>query len=512
MRTFPAFCICISETLAYRRDDSDSDWNIFGFGSAEPKDEPTDLVPEEFVPEDPRDCSPTGCAGTIAAVYTYGAPGVASEVLRNEQAQDGCFPGCRTFNGDGYGFSDTKDPVSWIARAAGYKHPLVASAAVNTNSFSHMACSTEAAEQPGYDLRLAFARHLTTNYVAALEAVRPGSDETLHAHLSRFVYFGMLQAHNMARTVGYRLVKASYTLEAGGGKDLTYLFQEDSSLRCVLAFRGSDSLGDWRSNLWVRTSTFCGLEEVHGGFQAELRRLASTRMFQDDVRPALSKCSSVSIAGHSLGGAIAELYAYCVNRRQLSEEQRLMLGWTPSVPELMEHHCLANPPCDNTLETDEAPAMAEGEESVVMVPEMMQEVTDAFMEMAQEPVAGYPNGPGSRAWVSPSAADGWYGAYPAASCATACSNIGLVCTREGLHAHNVDVDGSEKVKALISRLMGSTTDRPCGNEYGSSRDVPVFAAQECWHSAQARALESFDCSHEPQSNKRRLCYCHHQAA
>jgi len=360
-------------------------------------------------------------------------------------------------------------------------------------------------------LRLAFARHLTSNYVAALEAVKPGSEEALHARLSRFAYFGMLQAHTEAQTVGFRLVTGSYTMEAGGGKDVAYLFQEDSSLRCVLIFRGTDSLGDWRSNLWVTTGAFCGLEEVHGGFQAELRRIAGTRMFQDNVRPALSKCSSVSIAGHSLGGAMAELFAYCVNRIQLSDEKRLMLGWSPSAPELMEHHCLANPPCDNALETDEARVMAEDEESIVMIPEMMHEVTNAFTEMAQEPVAGYPNGPGARAWVSPSAVDGWYGGDLATSCATACSNVGLVCTREGLYAHNDDVDSSEKVKALISRLMGSTTDRPCGDEYGSNFDVPVFAAHECWHSAHVRKLESLDCLHEPQSNKRRLCYCHHPA-
>lgn len=504
MRFFSIVCFCLSKTHAYRLEDERVGWNIFGFWTGGPDDS----MPEDMRPDDPRDCASTGCAGTFAAVYTVGAPGVSSELLRNEQAVDGCFPGLRIWNGEGYGFRDTKDPVSWVARAAGYKHPLTAAASVNPEGFEPQACSPDVSKEPSYDLRLAFWKHSSSNYVASISGVRPGSEEEIHCRLAQYTYFGLLYAHDMARAMGWRLVRASFSTESLGSKDVSYLFQEESSLRCVLAFRGSDSIEDWRSNLWVTTGAFCGLEGVHGGFQAELRRLAGTRMFQELVRPALSKCASVSITGHSLGGAMAELYAGCVNRQQLSEEKRLTLGWSPSAPELMAHHCESTV-CDNALEA-EAPVMSEDGESIALAPEMMQDVYNAFVEVAVAPVAGFPNGPGSQAWVSPAAEDGWFSGDPGVSCDVACMNVGLTCTREGLHVHNDDAGSSEDVKALISRLGCSTRAGPCSDEFGSHWDVPMFAMGECYHSVRHRPLETFDCAHVPMSYKRRLCYCHRQ--
>ena len=71
----------------------------------------------------------------------------------------------------------------------------------------------------------------------------------------------------------------------------------------ILAFRGSESLGDWIGNLLLVATNEPDYGAVHLGFFEAYRRIA------DDVLSVLPTNSPIWLTGHSLGGALASLAA-----------------------------------------------------------------------------------------------------------------------------------------------------------------------------------------------------------
>lgn len=85
-----------------------------------------------------------------------------------------------------------------------------------------------------------------------------------------------------------------------------YVFKNDKTI--VFAFRGSDDIYDWMSNVHVSsTDAICGT--VHSGFYKEYQKLASH--FEHDINTAESRL--IILTGHSLGGALAAIAA-CIYR------------------------------------------------------------------------------------------------------------------------------------------------------------------------------------------------------
>lgn len=67
--------------------------------------------------------------GQVAAVYTFGAPGISkSGMLRNNAREDGCFPGLRTFARGSQRIDEyqilleVSDPIAWILNELGFHH------------------------------------------------------------------------------------------------------------------------------------------------------------------------------------------------------------------------------------------------------------------------------------------------------------------------------------------------------------------------------------------------------
>ena len=80
-----------------------------------------------------------------------------------------------------------------------------------------------------------------------------------------------------------------------------------SDTHLYIAFRGSSSFFDWKSNLGVRKTFFYGIQ-AHRGFAAAAKRMLPVVI--KIVEENLDK--EIVITGHSRGGAISALIAYAL--------------------------------------------------------------------------------------------------------------------------------------------------------------------------------------------------------
>jgi len=100
---------------------------------------------------------------------------------------------------------------------------------------------------------------------------------------------------------------------------------------CILAFEGTDP--NYVQEFWTSANfgnkAFCGSQR-HSGFVDELWHIISDRRWNPAIRDKLGSCRSVRVAGFSLGGALAETFSFCAQRRQSASntEEFQKLAWT----------------------------------------------------------------------------------------------------------------------------------------------------------------------------------------
>merc|ERR1712107_136936 len=97
----------------------------------------------------------------------------------------------------------------------------------------------------------------------------------------------------------------------------------ENEWKCVLSFEGSNmetgggitndlgrfvGVGYW---FW-RSTDWCGLR-VHRGIKDELFNIVYSDGYQATIKPALQTCNEVIVVGHSLGGALADVFTGCAN-------------------------------------------------------------------------------------------------------------------------------------------------------------------------------------------------------
>ncbi|CAK9050887.1 Hypothetical protein SCF082_LOCUS28009, partial [Durusdinium trenchii] len=88
----------------------------------------------------------------------------------------------------------------------------------------------------------------------------------------------------------------------------------------------------------IATEDFCGYHEVHRGFKEKLMAMLESDDYDRAIRAKLPFCSQLVTAGHSMGGAQAELFSACANRGPPSGEQAardralVMVPWATPKP------------------------------------------------------------------------------------------------------------------------------------------------------------------------------------
>jgi len=101
--------------------------------------------------------------------------------------------------------------------------------------------------------------------------------------------------------------------------------QQRDTLDCALVFTGTNSMADLPASTTQKGSKYCGFEGVHDGYRFEL--WAQVHVMWPKVRPTLEQCNKVICVGHSLGGALCELFAACANSGHTTEPEFQELAW-----------------------------------------------------------------------------------------------------------------------------------------------------------------------------------------
>ena len=92
--------------------------------------------------------------------------------------------------------------------------------------------------------------------------------------------------------------------------------ENPSHRKCIISFMGSQqTVGDLTAFLFTSggTTGYCGRNGVHIGVRDELWHITHDEKYQNTIKPALETCHEVTCAGHSLGGALCNVFVMCAN-------------------------------------------------------------------------------------------------------------------------------------------------------------------------------------------------------
>merc|ERR1712007_195348 len=117
--------------------------------------------------------------------------------------------------------------------------------------------------------------------------------------------------------------------------DKVFLVQSKKNLNCMLTFSGTEAAIEYLTSLDHLSVSFCGFYPVHRGFTEEIYTITHSQEYQHGIKPKLSKCSSVTVVGHSLCGAIASVFAACINGRVKDNAAYQQMAWKKGNAELM---------------------------------------------------------------------------------------------------------------------------------------------------------------------------------
>jgi hypothetical protein len=279
--------------------------------------------------------------GQVDGLYTFGAPGSTEPALKNHRSDSGCFPGYRAYTLKGWGPLAPIDIVVPSAGLYGFEHPYQEALELNPERRTSRVkpCSKRTTGYPNGFRRKKIELHDEDVYVNEASSVNEFMWNISHVGLKQSYVQDEQAAADISAELGWNLVRTAFHDGKGtkGGYQVSHLIQQPDSLECIVTFQGTQSWADWQANLDTSKVKWCGLEQnVHRGFKDHLMRITGSRIWQKKIKTFLPSCSRVYAVGHSLGGAMAELFAGCVQRApqegEEGSEDWAVLGWRTDNP------------------------------------------------------------------------------------------------------------------------------------------------------------------------------------
>lgn len=226
-------------------------------------------------------------------VWTFGAPKIS---LGSLTFKDGaCIPGYRVVN-ENFDENET-DMVTWLQMTT--KHPKMKTLRLGENSSMEENCDWKRTGKVSPLISLHDGDVYTERSMTHRGAVAIIADIVFSFSYESDILDGVKER-------GLELVGS-----ANRGGEVSHLIQHPPTGECILTFEGSDTIQDWKYNLNLKKTNFCGIGGIHQGFVESLRNILEAESWQDNIRKNLGKCSRLAVVGHSLGGAMAALWAVC---------------------------------------------------------------------------------------------------------------------------------------------------------------------------------------------------------
>jgi len=304
-----------------------------------------------------------GEPGQVDYIFNLGAPGAASPGLQNWRGINSCFPGSRVYHSEaGQVWGQWIDVVASVGNLAYYAHAWMDHSRIDVKGHrtNRWGCNRDNSWLPPVDWT-SIELHEQERYIDSVQ--RTYQDEWYH-NVSIFASRQSYIQHpetvfQQVQEFGWGLVGSA--LHAGGtiygGKQITHLIQHPQTNECILTFQGTASVQGWIANFHFEAAHFCGMVEqdescsftwgtcatrnpkgsfVHAGFKERILAMIKTDDFQNNIRPHLGRCSRVLTVGHSLGGAVSELFAACASRApkpgEYGHEDYQHMAWVKESP------------------------------------------------------------------------------------------------------------------------------------------------------------------------------------
>lgn len=301
----------------------------------------------------------------VHEVYTYGAPATHMEPFRNPSSEDECFPGLRAFslnhlngrhrdkNGkpiqrleirqvDGAAIhnflahawtnslviKETPEPSTYRPCAYHKTDGKPLEPARNGNTFEDWRIHTQKTYEGRY-------KNMTLkNFEGDAIKMEPFKSSSFFTAFAWEAYdtFENIQANIADKMPGWNLVLRTYD-QHHSDKDPILIAQEEKTLDCAIAFAGTNNFWEFFTSTTMHLGPYCGYDRVHTGYKNELWTLMNRT--GPVIHPILAQCNKVICVGHSLGGALCELFAACANSGNISNAEYRQLIWPQGTPTLM---------------------------------------------------------------------------------------------------------------------------------------------------------------------------------
>jgi len=282
----------------------------------------------------------------VHAVFTYGAPATHASPFKNLAREDGCFLGLRAYTEDLVGAWDEIKQVDAAAMNNYYPHAATPSVVLREWKDSIFSpCNFKEEGHPewpqrGNNVFEEWRLHQEDDYTERLKRVtidgksvtdvEPFRTSKFFAELAWKSYDSIENAKAVLRKMGNWTLVSRVEDEHGTDTDPVMVAQESNTLECAIVFTGTNAGSELSTSTTQYGTGYCGFEQCHVGYRNELWTITNNLFPQ--LKPILSSCSKVTCVGHSLGGALCEIFAACANSGHTDDPDFQLLAWDTAKP------------------------------------------------------------------------------------------------------------------------------------------------------------------------------------